>query len=35
MDSKVSNNDPGPARARVIVKNKPFHIITPQVPLNG
>jgi hypothetical protein len=35
MDSEVSNNDPGPARARVIVKNQPFHKITPQVPPNG
>jgi hypothetical protein len=35
MDSEVSNNDPGPATARVIVKNQPFHKITPQVPLNG
>jgi hypothetical protein len=31
MDSEVSNNDPGPARARVIAKNQPFQKITPQV----
>ena len=35
MDSEVSNNDPGPARARVIAKNQPFQKITPQVPPNG
>jgi hypothetical protein len=35
MDSEVSNNEPGPARARVIAKNQPFQKITPQVPPNG
>jgi hypothetical protein len=35
MDSEVSSDDPGPARARVIARNQPFHKITPQVPLNG